>query len=57
MIYGVSHDVIILDTSSQTSNIEFYQIKTDNSSSRYFTVAKMVKDSEKYPKKMSILQK
>lgn len=57
LLMELHDDVIVLDTVSEPESIDFYQIKTDNKASRYFTASNITKDASKYPEKMSIAQK
>lgn len=50
-------DVIVLESTSESELIDFYQIKTDDKASRYIKTSFLTKDAKKYPSKMSILQK
>ncbi|OPD20657.1 dsDNA nuclease domain-containing protein [Clostridium botulinum] len=50
-------DVIVLDSLSNPSGIDFYQIKTNNKPDRYITTSFITSEGKKYPKKMSIAQK
>ena len=50
-------DVIVLESLSKASGIDFYQIKTNNKPDRYITTSFITKDGKKYPEKMSIIQK
>lgn len=50
-------DVIVIDSDTNPQFIDFYQIKTDNKPSGYFTSTKLLNNSKKYPDKMSIVQK
>jgi len=50
-------DIVILDSVTDPHRIDFYQIKTDDKKARYITPSKLAKDFDKYPTKMSIMQK
>lgn len=50
-------DVIVLESTSNSETIDFYQIKTDDKPSRYLTASFITKNANKYPEKMSIAQK
>ncbi len=50
-------DVIILDSAQNPCFVDFYQIKTNNKPSRYITNSFITKNSDKFPKEMSIAQK
>lgn len=50
-------DVIVLDSTSESQLVDFYQIKTDTKPSRYIKTSFLTKDAKKYPEKMSIAQK
>jgi len=50
-------DVIVLESTSKSELVDFYQIKTDDKASRYIKTSFLTKDAKKYPSKMSILQK
>lgn len=51
----VHDDVIILD--KREENIEFFQVKSNDKSSRYITKSFITENEDKYPRKMSIFQK
>ncbi|MDT8902030.1 dsDNA nuclease domain-containing protein [Anaeroselena agilis] len=50
-------DVIVLESTSNSETLDFYQIKTDDKPSRYLTASFITKNANKYPNKMSIAQK
>ena len=50
-------DIIILEGSIENEMIDFYQIKTNTTKSRFITTSFMTKDGKKYPNEMSIMQK
>lgn len=50
-------DIIVLSKTEQEEYIEFFQIKTDDKDSRYITPSFITKGGNKFPEKMSIIQK
>ena len=50
-------DIIVLSKTDKDEYIEFFQIKTDDKTSRYITPAFIMKNGNKFPEKMSIIQK
>ena len=50
-------DIIVLSKTDKDEYIEFFQIKTDDKTSRYITPAFIIKNGNKFPEKMSIIQK
>lgn len=50
-------DIIVLSKTDQDEYVEFFQIKTDDKDSRYITPAFIMKNGNKFPEKMSIIQK
>lgn len=50
-------DVIVIDSATDPKFIDFYQIKTDNKPSGFFSSTKLLSNSKKYLEKMSIAQK
>lgn len=50
-------DIIVINRFENEEYIEFFQIKTDDKDSRYITTSFITKNGNKYPQKMSIIQK
>lgn len=50
-------DIIVLNRCEQEEYVDFFQIKTDDKDSRYITSSFITKNGNKYPEKMSIIQK
>ncbi|MFR3242749.1 MAG: dsDNA nuclease domain-containing protein [Lachnospira sp.] len=50
-------DIIVINRLEREEYVEFFQIKTDEKDSRYITTSFITKNGNKYPQKMSIIQK